>query len=448
MIGLAWGAPPSSCGTTRPPSPSRSRGVGLAGRAGAPTRLATACCAKLAGLHLHTGDFAAAARLVDEARTISIATGPQAHVPRLLRDARRVARTRPRWLGVSEPARAGTPIGSAAAAVLHNGLARDDDVLAAARRVWEGDDEVVPSAVLLELIEAAARAGEPELAAAALEHLEARTQLAGTEWALGIEARPSWAIISDGDAAEKHYRDAIHRLGRCGAAADEARGHLLHGECLRRQRRRVDARRGAPHRGGDVRRHGGPCLRGAGRTRAARDRRARPSWSVGRADDLTPREIQVAELARAGESNPQIGARLFISARTVEYHLRKVFAKLGIESRRQLAVRGPARLDRRVCAGSRLAGEGSLQLIRGRPIGAAVDRDGELGGLHEVLRGPRGSGGAPFESGCPALPEVSSTVDSRWRVEMWSLANTLCRWYSTVRRLIVNCAAISGFERP
>ena len=75
-----------------------------------------------------------------------------------------------------------------------------------------------------------------------LEYLEARTQLGGSEWALGIEARSSWAIISDGDAAEKHYRDAIHRLGRCGAAADEARGHLLHGECLRLQRRRVDAR--------------------------------------------------------------------------------------------------------------------------------------------------------------------------------------------------------------
>ncbi|MDQ1457191.1 MAG: hypothetical protein QOH28_2811, partial [Actinomycetota bacterium] len=186
-----------------------------------------------------------------------------------------------------------------------------------------------------ELVEAAARSGEYEIATSAVKRLSERTQLSGTDWGLGIEARAR-ALVSDGSVAEQLYREAIDRLRRCRAAAHVARAHLLYGEWLRRQRRRIDAREELRTAHDMFSRMGAEAFA----ARAARELLATGERARKRAVDtvahLTAREAQVAELARNGHSNPEIGKRLFISARTVEYHLRKVFTKLEIRSRIEL----------------------------------------------------------------------------------------------------------------
>ncbi len=320
-----------------------SRRVRLAREAGALTELSLALD-HLAIVHVHAGDLDAAAGLVDEADRVSGLTGQvRAASGSLMLAAWRGAEAE--FAELVQASRAGAAIPSdghqlphsacAAAAVLHNGLGHYHDALAAARRAGEHDDVGSPW-VLAELVDAAARAGELDDAVVGYESLAARTRAAATEWALGIQARAR-AVISDGDDADKQYRTAIERLGRCRAVPDLARAHLLYGEWLRRRRRRLDARpelrtahqlfsgMGAAafaHRAADE-------LLATG----ARARRR----TVDEANALTPRETQVAVLAQDGRSNAQIGAELFISARTVEYHLRKVFDKLGIDSRRQLA---------------------------------------------------------------------------------------------------------------
>ena len=186
-----------------------------------------------------------------------------------------------------------------------------------------------------ELAEAAARTGDVALVSVALEWLSERTRVTPTDWALGIEARVR-ALLSEGEAAERCYRESIERLGRTRVRAQLARAHLLYGEWLRRERRRVEAREqlrtahqmleamGIEAFAERARRE----LQATGET--ARKRTVEPSV------ELTAQEAQVARLARDGLSNPEIGARLFISARTVQYHLGKVFTKLGISSRSQL----------------------------------------------------------------------------------------------------------------
>ena len=185
---------------------------------------------------------------------------------------------------------------------------------------------------LVELIEAGVRAGEPDEAAAALERLSERTRASGTEWALGIEARCR-ALLNDDESL---YRESIERLARSRAVVELARSRLLYGEWLRRENRRADARellRAA---------HESFSHMGAG---AFAERARRELLATGETvrritadtrDALTPQEIQVARLARDGHTNPEIGAQLFISPRTVEYHLRKVFRKLDVSSRREL----------------------------------------------------------------------------------------------------------------
>jgi len=161
---------------------------------------------------------------------------------------------------------------------------------------------------LPELIEAASRTGQTQVAADALDRLAAATSVSQTDWALGIHAR-SRALLGDGEDAETSYREAIERLGRTPLRPELARAHLLYGEWLRRQGRRAEAR---------------------AQLRTAHDR------TVEARDTFTPQEAQIARLARAGLSNPEIAARLFLSTRTVEYHLSKVFSKLQISSRHQL----------------------------------------------------------------------------------------------------------------
>jgi DNA-binding CsgD family transcriptional regulator len=194
---------------------------------------------------------------------------------------------------------------------------------------------------LVELIEAAVRSGATDTSSSALDLLSERTQASGTDWALGIEAG-SRALLSDGPDAERLYCEAVERLARTRGAVHLARARLVYGEWLRRENRRVDAReqlRAAHEMFSGI---------GAGgfAERARHELLATGETARKRTDDvravLTPQEAHIARLAKEGLSNPEIGAQLFISPRTVQYHLRKVFQKLDITSRNQLS-RVPAR---------------------------------------------------------------------------------------------------------
>jgi DNA-binding CsgD family transcriptional regulator len=226
-------------------------------------------------------------------------------------------------------------------AVLLNGLGRYEEVLAVADHQRELG---FSTWILPELIEAAVRSGNPERAASALFRLAGVACASGTEWMLGIESR-SRALLAEGEAAERLYQEAIKRLSRTRMRLELARAHLLYGEWLRRERRRVDAR--------EQLRAAHEMLIAVGAAGFA-ERARRELMATGETvrkqtvetrDELTPQEAQIARLAAHGRTNPEIGAELFISARTVEWHLRKVYAKLGVGSRRQLrlALPGAAR---------------------------------------------------------------------------------------------------------
>jgi DNA-binding CsgD family transcriptional regulator len=219
--------------------------------------------------------------------------------------------------------------------VLHNGLGHYRAALDGARRACEHDDLGFYGWALAELVEAAARSGDPGAATVALQQLEDRTSAAGTEWALGILAR-SRALLTEGPAAEAHYREAIERLERSRIAVQLGRAHLLYGEWLRRQNRRQDARTQLRTAHDMFDRFGAE-----GFARRARDELSATGERVRRHNAmtrelLTAQEAQIARLAGDGLTNPEIAAQLFLSRHTVEWHLRKVFAKLDISSRRQL----------------------------------------------------------------------------------------------------------------
>ena len=222
-----------------------------------------------------------------------------------------------------------------AAAVLYNGLGRYEEALAAAARAVDYQHLGFSGWSLAELIEAAARRGKLDHAADALEQLAARARDCGSDWALGIESR-SRALLSEGEAADELYRDAIERLGRTRVRTELARGHLLFGEWLRRERRRLEAREQLRTAHEMLTAMGvGAFAERAARELLATGERVRKR-RVETRDELTAQERQIARLARDGLSNPEIGARLFISPRTVEYHLHKVFTKLQIGSRTEL----------------------------------------------------------------------------------------------------------------
>jgi len=223
-----------------------------------------------------------------------------------------------------------------AAAVLYNGLARYEEALSGARQATSNPFEPHVSVFALpELVEAAARAGDTELAHDALARLAETTQPCGNDVAAGIEARCR-ALLSDAAAADELYREAVDRLSRTRLRPELARAHLLYGEWLRRENRRTAAR---------------PQLRTAFTMfdtmgmEAFAERARRELTATGETvrrrnvetlTTLTAQEAYIARLARDGLTNPEIGARLFLSARTVEWHLRKIFTKLGIGSRREL----------------------------------------------------------------------------------------------------------------
>jgi DNA-binding CsgD family transcriptional regulator len=221
-------------------------------------------------------------------------------------------------------------------AIRYNGLGRYAEALAAAERANDAAHGLGPPILLLaELIEAAARSGQPEHATSALVQLGEIAHAARTDWALGTHARAA-AMLAEGEAAERLYRDAIRRLSGVTTRATLARAHLLYGEWLRREHRRVDAR--------EQLRVAHTMLSDMGMDgfaeRARRELQATGEIvrkrSLETLDELTPQEVQVARLAADGHTNPEIGAQLFLSPRTVEWHLTKTFGKLGINSRKQL----------------------------------------------------------------------------------------------------------------
>ena len=224
-----------------------------------------------------------------------------------------------------------------ASAVLNNGIGNYQAAVEAAQRSTEYLGEMItPPWPAVELIEGAARSGRTEMAADALTQLAVSTSASGTDWALGIEAR-SRALLSDGDTAERLYRESIDRLGRTHMRADLARAHLLYGEWLRRQRRRIDARAQLRIAHDMLEAMGMEAFAERARRELQATGETARKRSVATGDaELTAQEALIARMARDGLSNPEIGARMFISGRTVQYHLRKVFTKLGIESRSQL----------------------------------------------------------------------------------------------------------------
>jgi DNA-binding CsgD family transcriptional regulator len=204
-----------------------------------------------------------------------------------------------------------------------------------AQRASAQDELHVSVWSLPELVEAAARSGRRELAADTLERLCERTQAAGTEWALGVEAR-SRALLSDGEIAEDLYHESIDRLGRTRIALESARAHLLYGEWLRRRGRRVDARAQLRHARAEFLEMGAEAFaQRAIRELLATGETARKR-TVETRDELTAHEARIARMARDGASNQDIATQLFVSRKTVEYHLHKVFTKLGISTRQQL----------------------------------------------------------------------------------------------------------------
>jgi DNA-binding CsgD family transcriptional regulator len=251
---------------------------------------------------------------------------------------------------MSDTARRGEGIGVTmthwANALLCNGLGQYEDALAAAQAAARHQEELTaPRWGLAELVEAAARSGAPELASDALERLSETTRASGTDWALGVEAR-SRALLSEGDAAEQLYREAIERLARTRVRVELTRAQLLYGEWLRREQRRGDGSEQLRAAHDTFTQIGAEAFAERARRELLASGETVRKRSVETLDELTGQEAQIARLAGDGQTNPEIGAQLFISPRTVEYHLHKVFAKLGISSRKELreALTGPGRL--------------------------------------------------------------------------------------------------------
>jgi DNA-binding CsgD family transcriptional regulator len=222
-------------------------------------------------------------------------------------------------------------------AVVSNGLGRYQHAMAAAQQAVACEGDLVsPGWALAELVEAAARTGNNDTAAEALARLAAMTTASGTDWALGIETRCR-ALLADGEAADRLYSESIERLSRTRLRPDLARAHLLYGEWLRRERRRTEARTHLRAAHDMLEAMGMEAFADrARRELRATGETARKRTAAAGAAELTAHEAQIARLASDGLTNPEIGARLFLSPRTVQYHLGNVFAKLGISSRSQL----------------------------------------------------------------------------------------------------------------
>jgi DNA-binding CsgD family transcriptional regulator len=293
----------------------------------------------LARSHLLAGELATAALMIEEDRLIAEATGN----PQLRNAGMTLAAWRGQEAEASELIAATLDEATAhawtsndyASSVLYNGLGRHDAARDAAWQAFARDRIGVGPFLVTELAEAASRTGDLELVTTALEWLSERTRVTPTDWALGVEARVR-ALVSEGDVADSLYRESITRLQRAQLRAELARSHLLYGEWLRRERRRVDAREQLRTAHEMLTTMGiGAFAERARRELMATGETVRKRTEETR-DELTAQELQIALLARDGLSNPEIGTRMFISPRTVKYHLRKVFIKLDIRSRNEL----------------------------------------------------------------------------------------------------------------
>jgi DNA-binding CsgD family transcriptional regulator len=294
--------------------------------------------------HLFAGELTAAALLIDEIRAATEATGSnltpygsvglaalrgrEPEAISLIDESRQDATRRGEGVGLS--------VLDWAQALLYNGLGRYDEAREAALRVAEYPYDLSTSNWgMAELIEAAVRAGTPQLAADARSRLAEMARVSGTDWALGIAAR-SEALFVEDERAEECYVEAVERLGRTRMAVDLARAHLLYGEWLRRQRRRIDARKQLRIAHDLFSDFGMEAF--AERTRVELEATGEhvgrgPAETLGQ---LTPQEAQISRLVAEGNTNREIAARLFISPSTVEYHLHKAFRKLDVKSRTQL----------------------------------------------------------------------------------------------------------------
>jgi DNA-binding CsgD family transcriptional regulator len=321
-----------------------TRHLRLARQAGALAVLPIALSTRT-GLHLFAGELEEAAALVDEFETVNEVMdnhllpygavalaawrGRQDVASELISTTFAGAAERGEGMGLT--------IVDYSSAVLHNSLGRYQEALAAAERGAAYQRELgFATWSLVELVEAATRSGHSDRAAEALELLARTTRASGTEWALGIEAR-SRAQVAPSDAAEGFYLEAIERLSLSRMRIELARAHLLYGEWLRREHRRLDARSQLTSAHDMFTDMGADAF-------ADRARRELVAAGVtvrkrvfGAREDFTSQEAQVARLAAEGRTNPEIGAELFLSPRTVEWHLGKVFAKLGIESRKEIS---------------------------------------------------------------------------------------------------------------
>jgi DNA-binding CsgD family transcriptional regulator len=308
----------------------------------------------LSYLQVLCGELSPAESLLDELRATTAATGIPAHLyveiwvaalrgrepelSALVEDFTTDAKARGEGFALAFAAQA--------VAVLYNGLGRYEEAFVAVREAVDAvpySELSTPSAVA-ELVEAAVRAGERHIAERALERLTLTTRPSGSDWALGVEAR-SRALLSEGDAADALYQEANERLRRTRVRVQLARAHLLYGEWLRRERRRLDARdqlRPALELFTSMGAEGFAAR--AERELLATGERVRKRRIETR-EQLTVQEAQVARLAGDGLSNAEIGARLFVSQHTAAYHLRKVFSKLDITSRGQLSRALPDRVD-------------------------------------------------------------------------------------------------------
>jgi len=320
------------------------RHVGLARSVGALSELPVALNSR-AFMLLFAGELAAAASLIQQLQPAIEATGSnrvpysalglaafagrQAEAATIIDTITRDVRLRGEGVGLT--------IIEWASALLNNGIGNYEKAVTAAQHATEYLGEMItPPWAAVELIEAAARSGRRDMAADALRGLAEITTASGTDWALGVEAR-SRALLSDGDTAERLYVESIERLGRTRIRADLARAHLLYGEWLRRERRRIDARAQLRVALDMLESMGMEAFAERARRELSATGETARKRTIAPADEqLTAQEAQIARMAGDGLSNPEIAARLFISARTVQYHLSKVFTKLGIESRSQL----------------------------------------------------------------------------------------------------------------
>jgi len=319
-----------------------TQAVRLARDAGALATLPIALSYR-AAVDVHAGDFAAASALIHEADSITEATG---NAP-----LRYTSLTLLAWRGSEDSAvrliessvkeatarGEGRALGLAgyATAVLYNGLGRYDAALAGAKQACGHDDLGFFGWSLIELVEAGVRSGDRDAAADALRQLDERARAAGTDWALGVLAR-SKALLEHGRSADAFYREALTRLERCRIVVQLARAHLVYGEWLRRENRRVDAREQLRLAYDMLISMGAHAFAERARGELAATGETVRKRAIESREELTAQEVLVARLAAQGRTNPEIGAQLFISPRTAEYHLHKVFTKLGISSRRSL----------------------------------------------------------------------------------------------------------------